>query len=89
MSRRSHLSAHVNRDTDDHGGHGDARYEGDAHGCSHQRAELPEDLFLSAPGLLPPKRAAGRAEGREKYWLWRKAGRREGLRRNAELPHLK
>lgn len=56
----SHLSAHIDWDADDHCGDGDAGYEGDAHRCAHQRAELPEDLLLSAPGLLPPECAARR-----------------------------
>ncbi len=54
----SHLSAHIDWDADDHGRDSNAGYEGDAHGCAHQRAELPKDLLLSAPGLLPPEGAA-------------------------------
>lgn len=55
---RSHLSAHVDWDANDHGGDGDAGDEGDAHGGADQRAELPEDLLLPAPRLLPPEGAA-------------------------------
>lgn len=54
----AHLSADVDGDADDHGGDGDAGDEGDAHGCPDQCAELPQDLLLSAPGLLAPKGAA-------------------------------
>lgn len=54
----SHLSAHIDRDADDHSGNGDASDERDSHRCSDQRAELPEDFLLSAPGLLPPEGAA-------------------------------
>ena len=55
------LAAHPHGDADHHGGNGDAGDEGDAHGCAHQRAQLPEDLFLAAPRLLAPERAARRA----------------------------
>lgn len=64
----SHLSAHIDWDANDHRRDGNAGYEGDAHGRAHQCAELPEDLLLSAPGLLPPEGAAWRTEtigGRE------------------------
>lgn len=54
----SHLSAHIDWDADDHRWDGDAGDESDAHGRSDQRAELPEDLLLPAPGLLPPEGAA-------------------------------
>lgn len=66
--RRSHLSANVNRDADDHGGHGDAGDEGDANRSSDQSSQLPQDLLLPAPRLLSPERAAG----------WTERGRREG-----------
>lgn len=54
----SHLSAHIDWDANDHCRDGNAGYESDAHGRAHQRAELPEDLLLSAPGLLAPESAA-------------------------------
>lgn len=54
----SHLSANIDWDANDHCWDGNASYEGDANGCAHQRAKLPEDLLLSAPGLLPPEGAA-------------------------------
>lgn len=53
-----HLSAHVDWDANYHRRDGDAGYEGDAHRRTDQCAELPEDLLLSAPGLLPPEGAA-------------------------------
>lgn len=54
----SHLSTDIDRDANDHCRDSDASYEGDTHWCAHQRAKLPEDLLLSAPGLLPPEGAA-------------------------------
>lgn len=53
-----HLSAHVDWDANYHRRDGDAGYERDAHRRTDQCAELPEDLLLSAPGLLPPEGAA-------------------------------
>lgn len=53
-----HLSAHIDRDANYHCRDGNASNEGDAHRRTHQRAKLPEDLLLSAPGLLPPEGAA-------------------------------
>lgn len=58
-SAASHLAAHVNGDADDHGGNGYAGDEGDAHRSSNQGPQLPQDLLLAAPRLLPPERAAG------------------------------
>lgn len=57
-----YLSANVDGYANDHSRDGDAGYEGDAHWGPHQRAELPEDLLLSAPGFLAPKGAARRTE---------------------------
>lgn len=54
----SHLSANIDRDANDHCRDSDASYESNAHGRAHQRAELPQNLLLSAPGLLPPEGAA-------------------------------
>lgn len=59
----SHLAADVNRDADDHGGHGDACDEGDADRRSDQGAQLPQNLLLPAPRLLPPEGTAGWTDG--------------------------
>lgn len=58
-----HLASDVDRDADDHGGNGDPRDERDADGRSDQRPQLPQDLLLPAPRLLPPEGAAGRTGG--------------------------
>lgn len=55
----SHLAANVNRDADDHGGNCYACNEGDANWSSNQCAQLPQNLLLPAPRLLPPERTAG------------------------------
>lgn len=59
----SHLAPDVNRDADDHGGDGNSCDEGDADRRSDQSPQLPQDLLLPAPRLLPPEGAAGRTGG--------------------------
>ena len=60
QGEEAHLAAHVDGDADDHGGHGDAGDQRDADGSADQRSQLPQDLLLPAPRLLPPEGAAGR-----------------------------
>ena len=59
----SYLATDVNRDADDHGGNGDACDEGDADRRSDQGAQLPQNLLLPAPRLLPPEGTARWTEG--------------------------
>lgn len=60
----SHLTANVNRNANDHGRNSNASNEGDAHWSTNQGPQLPQNLFLSTPRLLPPERAAGRTTGK-------------------------
>lgn len=54
----THLSAHVDRYSDNDDWDGDARNEGDDHRCSEQHAHLPQNLAGLRPWLLPPKRTS-------------------------------
>ena len=55
---RVDLARRPDGQADEYEGHGDARYERDAHGRPNERAQLPHDLLLGRPGLLAPERAA-------------------------------
>lgn len=59
----SHLAANVNRYADDHGGNCNACDEGDANWSPDQSPQLPQNLLLPAPGLLPPESTTGRTNG--------------------------
>lgn len=61
----SHLAADVNGDADDHGRNSDACDEGDADRSSDQSPQLPQNLLLPAPRLLPPKRTARWTDGKK------------------------
>ena len=50
-----HLASYIDRNAYDHGGHGDASDERDAHRGANQRTQLPQDLLLPAPRLLAPE----------------------------------
>lgn len=62
----SHLSSHVHGDTDDHGGDGDAGDESNADRGANQCSQLPQDLLLPTPRLLPPESTTRRTE--EEWW---------------------
>lgn len=79
-----YLSAHIDRDANDHCGNGDAGNKCNAHRSSHQGAELPQNLLLSAPGLFSPEGAARWTETRTK-----KGFLREKLKGNPKPKHKK
>ena len=55
---KTYFPAHVDRNPDDHGGKRDGSDQRDSDRRANERAQLPQDLLLPAPGLLPPERAA-------------------------------
>ena len=54
----NYLATRPDGQTDENGGHSDARYERDAHWRAYQRAQLPQDFFLARPWLFAPECAA-------------------------------